>query len=87
LTYQIFYTKEAAKDAEIVKKSPFYRKTKELLDIIRQNPFQTPPKYEKLVGIYKGAYSRRINIQHRLVYEVVESEKIVKIISMWTHYE
>jgi len=87
LNYQIFYTKDAIKDAELVKKSPFYQKAKELLDIIRKNPFQTPPKYEKLVGNYNGAYSRRINIQHRLVYEVIESEKIVKIISMWKHYE
>ena len=87
MNYQIFYTKDAIKDAELVKKSPFYQKAKELLDIIRKNPFQTPPKYEKLVGNYNGAYSRRINIQHRLVYEVIESEKIVKIISMWKHYE
>jgi len=87
LSYQIFYTKDAMKDAEIAKKSPFYQKTKELLSIIRENPFQTPPTYEKLVGIYKGAYSRKINIQHRLVYEVIESENIVKIISMWKHYE
>jgi len=87
LNYQIFYTKDAIKDAEIIKKSPFYQKTKELLNIIRENPFQTPPRYEKLVGNYSGAYSRRINIQHRLVYEVIESEKIVKIISMWKHYE
>lgn len=75
------------KDVEIVKKSPFYQKTKELLNIIRENPFQTPPKYEKLIGNYKGAFSRRINIQHRLVYEVIENEKIIKIISMWKHYE
>jgi len=87
LTYQLFFTKDAAKDAETIKKSPFYLKAKELLDIIRENPFQIPPKYEKLVGNYKGAYSRRINIQHRIVYEVIESEKIVKIISMWKHYE
>jgi len=87
LSYRIFYTKDAMKDVEIVKKSPFYQKTKELLNIIRENPFQTPPKYEKLIGNYKGAFSRRINIQHRLVYEVIENEKIIKIISMWKHYE
>jgi Txe/YoeB family toxin of toxin-antitoxin system len=87
LSYQIFYTKDAAKDAEIIKKSLFYQKAKELLSIIRENPFISPPKYEKLVGTYKGLYSRRINIQHRLVYEVIESEKIIKIISMWKHYE
>jgi len=75
------------RDAEIVKKSPFYQKTKNLLNIIRENPFQTPPEYKELIGDFKGAYSRRINIQHRLVYEVVESERIIKILRMWGHYE
>jgi Txe/YoeB family toxin of toxin-antitoxin system len=75
------------RDAKIIKNSPFYQKTKNLLSIIRENPFQTPPEYKELSGDYKGAYSRRINIQHRLVYEVIESEKIVKILRMWRHYE
>jgi len=88
LRYRIIYTKRAARDAKIVKKSLFYQKVKHLLSIISENPFQSPPEYEKLIGIYNGmAYSRKINIQHRLVYVVIEREKIVKIISMWEHYE
>jgi len=63
------------------------QKTEKLLDILSQNPFQTPPPYEKLLGDLSGAYSRRINIQHRLVYQVLKASKIVKIIRMWTHYE
>ena len=87
MKYRIIYTKRATKDVKIVKNSPFYRKVKKLLYIIGKNPFQSPPKYEKLTGNCDGAYSRRINAQHRLVYEVIKSEKIVKIVSMWEHYE
>ncbi len=85
--YKILYTKRAVKDVPKLKSSGLNTKAKKLIDIIRINPFQTPPPYEKLVGDLQGAYSRRINIQHRLVYQVLEDTKIVKILSLWTHYE
>ncbi|WP_245578372.1 Txe/YoeB family addiction module toxin [Desulfomicrobium escambiense] len=81
------FTHQAQKDAKKLAPSGLKNKAQELLDIIRTNPFQTPPPYEKLVGDLTGAYSRRINIQHRLVYQVLETEHIVKILRMWTHYE
>jgi toxin YoeB len=84
---QLVYTKQAQKDAKKLASSNLKEKAEELLAIIKENPFQDPPPYEKLVGELSGAYSRRINIQHRLVYEVLESEGIVKVIRMWTHYE
>ena len=85
--YKILYTKRAVKDVPKLKSSGLNTKAKKSIDIIRINPFQTPPPYEKLVGDLQGAYSRRINIQHRLVYQVLEDTKIVKILSLWTHYE
>ena len=85
--YKILYTKRAVKDVPKLKSSGLNTKAKKLIDIIRINPFQTPPPYKKLVGDLQGAYSRRINIQHRLVYQVLEDTKIVKILSLWTHYE
>ena len=85
--YQIVYTRTAAKDIPKLKAAHLDTKAKELLEIIRQNPYQMPPNYEKLVGDLKGLYSRRINAQHRLVYEVFEAEKIIKIVSLWSHYE
>lgn len=85
--YSIFYTKTALKDIPKLKTAHLDAKARELIDIIRDNPFQTPPSYEKLVGDLKGLYSRRINKQHRLVYEVYEQEKAIKIISLWSHYE
>lgn len=94
--YRIKYTKQAAKDAEKLKSCRLDRKAKELIEVIKINPFQNPPPYEKLIGNFAGYYSRRINIQHRLVYQVLEeqhvySDKIyqgyIKIIRMWTHYE
>ena len=85
--YKILYTKRAVEDVPKLKSSGLNTKAKKLIDIIRINPFQTPPPYEKLVGDLQGAYSRRINIQHRLVYQVLEDTKIVKILSLWTHYE
>ena len=85
--YKILYTKRAVKDVPKLKSSVLNTKAKKLIDIIRINPFQNPPPYEKLVGDLQGAYSRRINIQHRLVYQVLEDTKIVKILSLWTHYE
>ncbi len=85
--YRIVYRKQALKDLEKIKASNLKNKTKKLIDIIKQNPFQNPPPYEKLVGDLSGAYSRRINYQHRLVYQVLEKEKAIKIIRMWTHYD
>lgn len=85
--WELYFTKQAQKDAKKLASSGLKEKAKELLDIIKNNPYQTPPPYEKLVGDLAGAYSRRINIQHRIVYEVLEKEKAIKIIRMWTHYE
>lgn len=85
--YKIVYTKIAAKDIPRLKAAHLDTKAKALIDVIRENPYQTPPSYEKLVGDLQGLYPRRINLQHRLVYQVLEEEKTVKIISLWTHYE
>lgn len=85
--YKIVYRKKAIKDIPKVKSIGLDEKVKNLINLIKENPFQNPPPYEKLVGDLQGAYSRRINIQHRLVYQVFEEEKTVKIISFWTHYE
>ena len=87
VNYKVVFTKQAQKDAEKLSASGLKTKTEQLIKILRKNPYQTPPFYEKLVGDLAGAYSRRINIQHRLVYQVIENKKIVKIIRMWTHYE
>ena len=85
--YKIIYTKTAIKDIPNLKSLHLDKNAKALVDIIRENPFKIPPPYEKLVGDLQGLYSRRINIKHRLVYEVFETDKIIKIISLWTHYE
>ena len=85
--YKIVYTRKAASDIPKLKAAKLDRKAKALIEVIKNNPYQTPPPYEKLVGDLYGAYSRRINIKHRLVYEVLEEAHIVKIISLWTHYE
>ena len=85
--YQLLYTKVAQKDAKNLSAAGLKENTLTLLNILSENPFQNPPPYEKLVGELTGAYSRRLNIQHRLVYQVLEDEKIVKILRMWTHYE
>ena len=85
--WDLYFTKRAQKDAKKIAAAGLKNKTKQLLEIIRENPFQNPPPYEKLVGDLAGAYSRRINIQHRLVYQVYEKEKIVRVLRMWTHYE
>lgn len=87
MSWQVVFTKEAQKDARKLAAARLKRKAEELLAIIGNNPFQNPPPYEKLLGDLAGAYSRRINIKHRLVYEVFEKEKIVKVLRMWTHYE
>ena len=87
MNYWVVFTKQAQKDAKKISASGLKTKVGQLIEILRDNPCQTPPSYEKLVGDLAGACSRRINIQHRLVYEIIEDEKIVKIIRMWTHYE
>lgn len=81
------YRKQAIKDIQKIKQEGLSDKVKSLIEIIKNNPFQIPPPYEKLVGDLDGAYSRRINIQHRLVYQIYESQKTIKIIRMWTHYD
>lgn len=94
--YRIVFTKQAVKDIKNLKSCGLDKKAKELIELMKQNPFQTPPTYEKLVGNLQGYYSRRINIQHRIVFQVIEEPNIheeieyegyVKIIRMWTHYE
>ena len=85
--YKIVYTKQAAKDVENIKQAGLADKAQKLIAILKSNPFQTPPSYEKLTGDLNGMYSRRINIQHRLVYEVIPSEQVIKIIRLWKHYE
>ena len=85
--WRLVFFKQAQKDAKKIASSGLKEKTQALLEIIAKNPFTNPPPYEKLVGDLAGAYSRRINIQHRLVYQVLEDEQTVKIIRMWTHYE
>lgn len=87
MTFKIVYTKKAAADIPKLKAAKLDKKAKALIEVIKNNPYQTPPPYEKLVGDLHGAYSRRINIKHRLVYEVFDTEQTVKIISMWTHYD
>ena len=85
--WTLYYTKQAKKDAKKLSSSGLKTKAKSLLEIIEINPYQNPSAYEKLVGDLEGAYSRRINIQHRLVYQVLEEDNAVKILRMWTHYE
>jgi toxin YoeB len=85
--WQLYYTKQAQKDAKKISAAGLRSKAENLLSILEKNPYQNPPPYEKLIGDLSGAISRRINIQHRMVYQVLEAEKAVKIIRMWTHYE
>ena len=87
MSWQLVFTKHAQKDAKKLAASGLKPNAQALLDVLAGNPFQTPPPYEKLVGDLVGAYSRRINIQHRLVYQVLPDEEIVKVLRMWTHYE
>lgn len=85
--YSIIYVKKAIKDIPKLKAAKLDVKAKKLIEILKRDPFENPPPYESLIGDLKGAYSRRINIQHRLVYQVLEEEKTVKVISMWSHYD
>jgi len=85
--WTLVYTRHAQKDAKKLAAAGLKEKARALLEVLASDPFANPPPYEKLVGDLAGAYSRRINIQHRLVYEVIKAEKIVKVLRMWTHYE
>jgi Txe/YoeB family toxin of toxin-antitoxin system len=87
VSWQLIYTKQAQKDAQKLASSGLKEKAKELLKIVESNPCKNPPAYEKLVGDLAGAYSRRINIQHRLVYQVIEADHVVKVLRLWTRYE
>lgn len=87
MSWKLVYTKHAQKDAKKLAASGLKPKTQQLLNILAENPFQNPPPYEKLVGDLAGAYSRRINIKHRLVYQVLEDPRTVKVLRMWSHYE
>ncbi len=87
MSWQIVFTKHAQKDAKKLSVAGLRKKAEELLEILGDNPYQKPPPFEKLVGELSGAYSRRINIKHRLVYQIFDEEKVVKVIRMWTHYE
>ncbi len=87
MSWELVFTKQAQKDAKKLSSAGLKSQAQKLLDILKENPYQIPPPYEKLVGDLQGAYSRRINIQHRLVYQVYNDEKTVKVIRLWTHYE
>lgn len=86
-SWRLVFTKQAQKDAKKISAATLRKKTEKLLEILKDDPFRNPPPYEKLLGDLAGAYSRRINIQHRLVYQILEEERAVKILRMWTHYE
>ena len=87
MNWQLIYTKQAQKDAQKLAAAGLKDKAKALLAVVQDNPFQTPPPYEKLIGDLAGAYSRRINIQHRLVYQVLQDEQVVKVLRLWSHYD
>ncbi len=87
MSWTVVYTRQARKDAKKISSAKLKPQAQRLLDLIEKNPFQNPPPYEKLVGDLAGAYSRRITIQHRLVYQVYQEERTVKVLRMWTHYE
>ncbi|SFQ20693.1 Txe/YoeB family addiction module toxin [Pseudomonas borbori] len=87
MTWQLVYTKQAQKDAQKLAAAGLKDKAKSLLAVVQENPLQNPPPHEKLVGDLAGAYSRRINIQHRLVYQVLQEEQVVKVLRLWSHYD
>lgn len=87
MSWRVVFTKQAQKDAQKLSSAGLRPKAEELLEILHQNPYQNPPPYEKLVGDLAGAYSRRLNIQHRLVYQILVTEQTVKVLRMWSHYE
>ena len=85
--WNVIYSRQSIRDSKKIEQANLKQTVKKLIEVIKNDPFQNPPPYEKLVGDLRGKYSRRINIQHRLVYEVFEKENIVRILRMWTHYE
>jgi Txe/YoeB family toxin of toxin-antitoxin system len=87
VSWKVVFTRQAQKDAKKLSSSGLKSKAEEIIEILRQDPYQTPPPYEKLIGDLSGACSRRLNIQHRIVYQIYNDEKIVKMIRMWTHYK
>ena len=87
MSWRVVFTTQARRDAKKVKNSGLKKKAQELLKLLAEDPFRTPPRFEKLMGDLTGAYSRRINIQHRIVYQVLDEERVVKVIRIWTHYE
>ena len=87
MSWKIIFTKQAQKDAKKVSASNLKPNAEKILEVLRQHPLQIPPPYEKLIGDLAGAYSRRLNIQHRIIYQIITDEETVKIIRMWTHYE
>ena len=87
MSWRVLYTKQAQKDAKRLASAGLKAKAQQLLDVLAEDPFRSPPPYEKLVGDLRGAFSRRINIQHRLVYQVLADQRVVKVLRMWTHYE
>ena len=87
MSWELVYTKQAKKDAKKLAQHNLKAQASDLLDLLANNPYQTPPSYEKLIGDLSGAYSGRINEQHRLVYQVIEDEKVIKVLRMWSHYE
>ncbi|MEW6264640.1 MAG: Txe/YoeB family addiction module toxin [Thermodesulfobacteriota bacterium] len=87
MIWRVVFTRQARKDGRKLAASGLKAKALQLIEILRENPYQTPPEFEKLVGDLDGAYSRRINIHHRLVYQVLDQERVVKVIRMWTQYE
>jgi len=87
VSWKIVFTKQAQKDAAKLAAAGLRTKAEELIELLREDPWRTPPRYEKLLGDLAGAFSRRINIQHRLVYQILEEKKVVKVLRMWTHYE
>jgi toxin YoeB len=87
VSWRLLYTRQARKDAKKLAAAGLKPNAQTLLDVLLEDPFQSPPPYEKLVGDLQGAFSRRINIQHRLVYQVLADENVVKVLRMWTHYE
>jgi Txe/YoeB family toxin of toxin-antitoxin system len=87
VSWRVLYTNQAQKDAKRLASAGLKAKAQELLDVLAEDPFRSPPPYEKLVGDLRGAFSRRINIQHRLVYQVLADQRVVKVLRMWTHYE
>jgi len=87
VTWHVVFTKQAQKDTKKLSSAGLRPKAEELINLLKENPYQTPPFFEKLVGDLSGLYSRRINIQHRLVYQILDDERTVKVLRMWTHYE